>query len=150
MIANLPVIFCFLLLFGAVGYDYQHADRKEQTTAVDESLGGRFLVYRNAVLAYAAENPDQNKAIDDNSLTLPPWFTVASGFHAYLQAGNSYVYYQPDGVTPSLADMGLYPSMSVTVSVGIAQAGILMSPTLGDTGIVLPAVIPNGSVVYVN
>lgn len=150
MIFFWPIAFGLLLFLSSLSIHTSYDVRAMQNTAQVEVLGGQFLAYRAAVVAYARENPGVTGIVPDSVLALPNWLVKPTEFMAHVEAGESFAYFVPRGPRPSLIDMGLHPGGGVVSSVGVAAGGKLISGTLMIEGRVLPAVIPNGAIVYVN
>lgn len=150
MIFFWPIAFGFLLYLSSLSVSTGNDVGEMQHTAQVEVLGGQFLAYRSAALAYARANPTATGNVADSALALPNWLAKPSEFQAYVHAGESFVYFLPGTPRPSLADMGLYHEGGVVSSVGVALGGKLTSSTSKVVGRALPVVIPNGAIVYVN
>lgn len=141
----MPLIWVLLvaLLLG----DYmlsENSNNSEQSSiaAENEAISGSMQVYKNAIVRYVELTPSASGAIPDSSLALPTWFSRFQGVSNYVAFGKVYVYYVGRGELASVI-AGKTESMTV----GINRGGILMNPHTGNTGIVLPAVIPESSVV---
>lgn len=133
----------------------------ENVTAVN--LARDMAHYREAVIAYFAQNPGVYPRVDTATLVdanvLPSWSTLQDRptlpmwAHYRDSDGMLYVY------TASVPDTNLVPElMKLTqnsVLIGVYRAGdnTLYSPVLGDTGRKLPAsgsvAIPEGSPVWI-
>jgi hypothetical protein len=150
MIFFWPLLFGFLVYISAFSLSINTETEAMQSSAQAEVLGGQFLVYREAVVKYAYANPTVRGSIADSVLTLPNWFIKPPAFKAYAQAGKAFTYFVPDKPRPSLLDMGLYASRTMTSSSGVAANGKLISSTLATSENELPTAIPNGAIVYVN
>lgn len=150
MIFFWPIAFGLLLYLSSLSINTGNDVGMMQGTAQVEVLGGQFLAYREAVVAYARANPGVTGNVADSALALPNWLAKPSQFKAYVQAGESFAYFVPGTPRPSLADMGVFPEGGVVSSIGVAVGGKLTSSTSAAVGRALPAVIPNGAIVYVN
>jgi hypothetical protein len=104
-----------------------------------------MLVYRNAVANYAYLNPAFSGVVPDNLLSLPSWYVKPQSLSNYVLSGKSYSFYS--GPLPGLA--GELARQTESINVGINQNGVLSSPNMANSGIVLPAQIPLGSVVLI-
>jgi len=118
-----------------------HVSVVAEVAAVSESL----LLYRNIVAAYASTYPSMIGAVPDVSLSLPSWYAKNPSFGNYVASGKSYVFY-----TQSLPGLvGELARKTESTNVGTNQNGVLSAPNKSNSGIVLPAQIPNGSVVLI-
>lgn len=115
---------------------------KDSISSENESIAGNMQVYKNAIVKYVELTPAAAGAIPDSALTLPTWYTRFQGVSNYVVAGKVYVYYVGRA---ELASIIVTKTESITA--GINKGGILMHPREGNTGIALPAVIPESSVV---
>ena len=144
----MPVLWLLfaVLLSAAVFFD------SEQTTltrnlAVTEisAVSSSMLVYRNIVANYAYANPAMTGSAPDVLLTLPNWYVRPPSLSNYISAGKSYVFFSEP--LPGLA--GELARRTESTNVGLNQNGVLWVPNKANSGIVLPAQIPNGSVVII-
>lgn len=134
-----------LIVFSAMfGSDQANQNRILQEAEVD-AVAGNLMVYRNIVTAYAEANPTAIGTIEDITLGLPTWYQRQPGMSNFLAGGKSYVFYTGSlpGLISNLA--GRIESMSV----GTNSGGVLTSPKAGNTGIPLPAQVPQSAVVIV-
>ncbi|WP_241136349.1 type IV pilus biogenesis protein PilM [Achromobacter insuavis] len=129
----------------------QHSDDKEHVIeARGATTGASIRIYRTAVAAYAADHPTVTGAVPDSELPLPTWFRNVYTVRNYVQGSKAFVYLVPQGAarvdlgTMTLSDQ----DEPLSAFVGIAQSGLLQTPGAGATQIVLPTVIPNGSIVF--
>ncbi|MCU1738071.1 MULTISPECIES: type IV pilus biogenesis protein PilM [unclassified Pseudomonas] len=141
----MPLIWVLLvaLLLG----DYmlsENLNNSEQAaiSAENEAISGSMQVYKNAIVKYVELTPSASGAIPDSSLGLPTWYSRFQGVSNYVAFGKVYVYYVGRGELASvIADK------TESMTVGINRGGVLMNPRTGNTGIALPDVIPESSVV---
>lgn len=115
--------------------------------ATVDSLSRNLLVYRSAAAVYAKANSTFTGFPSDTELNLPSWFSKPSGVATYLADGQSYTFFSgsaPAGLQAALVER------TRSVAVGVNRSGILVSPTSGQTAIVLPPTIPEGAIVAVN
>lgn len=108
------------------------------------AVTSNMLTYRNAVARYALNNPLATGVIADTALGLPAWYRKHGSLGNYVIAGRSYVFYS-GGDMPGLA--GAIYAKTESAAVGINASGVLNTPTRGNTGIALPAQVPNQAVV---
>jgi hypothetical protein len=113
-------------------------------TAQLDAIAANMLVYSSAAATYAKANPGVNMMVADTSLALPSWYVNIAGVNNYISGGRAYVFH---GAKPGLLDALVEKTQSV--SIGINQSGILVSPKWGVTNIPIPAGVPDGSFVYV-
>ncbi|WP_454688229.1 type IV pilus biogenesis protein PilM [Achromobacter aloeverae] len=132
-----------MLLLG-MGAEKLQADRRDETIAYAQALGNNLAIYRAAVARYAQANPAYQGTVTDAALGLPTWFKKFSNANNVISGGKVYVFYLPPGDRPSLDEMTPEPS-GLT---GVARSGRLVSPATQTVSIALPAVIPEGSIVY--
>jgi hypothetical protein len=119
-----------------------------QTTSEATNTGDNMKAYQGFLKLYAAANPAVTGAVADSSIPVPTWFSHGSNIQNYVSGGHAYVYNTapPPGLVGYLANGTIY-----SINVGVATNGILVGPTTyGQAPIVLPASIPNNSVVVSN
>lgn len=104
-----------------------------------------ILVYRNAVAEYAYSNPAFVGIVSDALLNLPSWYVKPPNLSNYIFNTKSYSFYT--GSLPGLA--GELARQTESIHVGTNQNGVLLAPNMVNSGIALPAQIPNGSVVLI-
>lgn len=141
----MPLIWVLLVaLFLGEYMTSENANNSEQSAIVAENaaISGSMQVYKNAIVRYVELTPSASGAIPDASLSLPTWYSPFQGVSNYVASGKVYVYYVG---RPELAAVIANNTESLTV--GINRGGMLMNPRSGNTGIVLPVVIPESSVV---
>lgn len=144
----MPLLYLLLALMFSVSVMSQvEKTSKNRGMAVAEVkvVSGSMLLYRNLVDSYASANPTQTGSVSDASLSMPNWYVKNPGLGNYITPGGSYVYYtqQLPGLVGELA------KRTESTNVGVNQNGVLIAPNKVNSGIVLPAQIPNGSVVLV-
>ncbi|WP_165590437.1 type IV pilus biogenesis protein PilM [Bordetella pseudohinzii] len=145
-----PLAFGVIIIVSASSINSGTHTQTTQSSAQVEVLGGQFLAYRAAVVAYARANPSATGTVADGALQLPDWLAKPQEFRAYVQTGESFSYFLPPTPRPSIADLGLYPDGGIVSSVGVAVNGRLVSGTSAAAGRALPIGIPDGAIVYVN
>ncbi|MQT41840.1 MULTISPECIES: type IV pilus biogenesis protein PilM [unclassified Pseudomonas] len=141
------VVITILLMATGLFIDAQQQAQRTSERAALDSLSRNMLVYRAAVAEFAKSNPGFNGVPDDASFRLPPWFIKPDGVASYLEAGTAYTYVHganPPGLPSALVDL------TQSIAIGVNRTGVLISPSMGSTGISVPAAIPEGAVVAVN
>lgn len=144
----MPII-GFLLTLLIVVSTLVRFDQTHQSINMDSAevvaQADNLLVYRNQVTAYLEANPSFTGAVSDSMLSMPSWYQKTPGASNYLQAGISYVYLS----SPLPGVIGVLAQRTESITVGVSQAGKLNSPRAVNTGIALPAQVPQGAVVIV-
>lgn len=141
----MPLI--WVLLIALLLGDYmltENSNNSERSSIVaeNEAISGSMQVYKNAIVRYLELTPSASGTIPDSSLSLPTWYYRIQGVSNYVAFGKVYVYYQGRAELASVIEVN-----TESLTVGINRGGILINPRSGNTGIVLPAVIPESSVV---
>lgn len=140
-------VFTVLLLVTSLSVRYQNNSTMLSDQADLDSLSRNMLVYRSAVAEYAQKNPGYSGIPQDGLLNLPSWFVKPSGVSAYLAMGQSYTFIAvsaPVGLPAALFER------TQSTTVGVNRAGLLISPSSGQTSITIPSAVPEGAVVAVN
>jgi type II secretory pathway pseudopilin PulG len=119
-----------------------------QATAEATATGDNMRAYYGFLKQYAAANPAATGAISDATIPVPTWFSHGSTVQNYVAGGKAYVY----NTAPSAGLVGYLAKDTIySLNAGINTNGTLVGPTTyGQTAIVLPAAIPNNSVVVTN
>lgn len=141
----LSVFFAISVFLGLLFMQDQHTRQANATTSEAVAIGGNMSLYRNAVVTYTRANTGMTGSVADTSLTLPTWFNHMPAVQNYVTGGKGYVYFT--ATQPELAYM-ILKSSNNSILTGIKRGGVLYNPLSGTTSIILPAVIPDGSVVY--
>ncbi|UXZ97256.1 type IV pilus biogenesis protein PilM [Pseudomonas phytophila] len=145
----MPIYWVVLLIIcigsGILGLISQRAE-ESSSTAGASTIASNMLVYRNALAEYARSNQTTTGTVQDTALALPSWYAHAPGVSGYVVSGLSYTYYlsPSEGLVAELVKM-----TDASVAVGYVQAGRLISPIVGATGITVPSVIPSGAAIAV-
>jgi hypothetical protein len=140
-----PYIFFLATLFAVpIMTQVATTEYRQQRTNEVKATSANMLVYRDYVVAFATANPTVTGAVPDASLGLPSWFSKVSTVQNYVNAGRGYIY-----VTSNANDLAfqLLQDSHYSINVGIKSSGYLQNP-LSTTLLPLPAVIPDGSVVF--
>lgn len=120
-----------------------------QRTAVADVSATNLLAYRAAVLAYLAANPSATGTISDANLAAHwlPGYTRRPEWTHLIASGTVFVF--SSGVMNNGTAYSLREKSGESLLVGTKNTttGRLQSATGVDTGINLPAAIPNGAVV---
>lgn len=146
-----PVWIAAVFLALVVFYTGQDIPRKE---AVSHAIGANvsatnFLAYRGALRAYLAVNPMASGSIDDAALTafwLPGYIRNAN-WSNLVQGGKLYVYSTSIPEIGTAQQLFSMSNRSALVGTKNASTGRLIAGSGLDTGITLPAAIPDGAVV---
>ncbi len=147
----------------AVASGYFLVSREVQQAAVTTTRAERFLAsnmstYRSMVVNYVREHPGAvvDGSIDDEVLVYPPWYTRHPQWRNHVVGSRVVVVYSnvPDAVgladeLVALSKGSILAGRARPASAGGASALTLHSPGRGDTGIAMPAVVPEGSAVWV-
>ena len=140
----IPII--ALLFFFGLSYQVTQSQDTVNATNVARNLGTNLALYRRAVANYAAANPTFTGTVGDAALGLPAWYKKIRGISNLISGGRTYVYFSEVALInfPAMNEIASAPSALV----GIKQSGKLVSPA-STTTFVLPAIIPDGSIVYI-
>ncbi|SFY09163.1 type IV pilus biogenesis protein PilM [Azotobacter vinelandii] len=140
------IVLTLLIIASGLFSQAQHQDEVVSEFASVDSLSRSLLIYRSAATDYARANPGLSGIPADEALPLPAWYSKPPGVTAYVSGGVAYTYYSgtiPAGLPSALVDL------TQAITVGVNHAGILVSPSAGNTGIAIPAVVPDGALVVV-
>ncbi|WAC74563.1 type IV pilus biogenesis protein PilM [Roseateles sp. SL47] len=107
-----------------------------------------MAVYRAAVVAYATAQPGFEGSVDDGLLSLPSWWNGHPGISAVVQGPWVAVYLNRPAPVDVLAQMQRLSAGSLLVGVAHSASGTLYAPLLGDTGLPVPAQVPDGAPVW--
>lgn len=142
----MPAIGLLLALFVVVGAMFS-LDQRQQNAALQnadlQAQAGSLWVYRNKVSVYSENHPTYSGAVPDSALSLPDWYNKAPDLSNYLASGRSYVYMR----SPAPGLLNTLATRSEAITVGTNQGGVFYSANSGNTGIALPAQIPQGALV---
>lgn len=143
------LIYPLIVILGFFAYAYDRQIIQNDTISLDVSrnVGTSLRIYRRAVGNYADSNPGFDGAVGDAALGLPAWYRKPRGMGNVIAGGRVYVYFDgganPEPL-PALREMMGVPSALA----GIKRGGRLASPAVVKA-FALPAVIPEGSIVFV-
>lgn len=141
----LGLLFSIMMLSSYYFWLNVESSKQAQETAIVDSITSSVAIYSGYVSAYAQSNRAITGQVTQPTLGLPTWFKPAPGILNYVNGGTSYVYY----TTPTAGMASSLYDKTLALTVGTVQAGKLYNPRGGDTGITVPAVIPNGSLVFI-
>lgn len=119
-----------------------------------DSARGRVIaedmaVYRAAAVEFARTQPDFEGPLADDMLPLPPWWSSNPGIRASVQGRWVAVYLPATPRVDVLRQMVVLAAGSILVGTASRASGTLQSPEIGDTGIPVPADVPDGVPVWV-
>jgi hypothetical protein len=103
-------------------------------------LAQNMAVYRTAVVAYVAAHAGFRGAVADGDLILPSWYVRLPWWRNHVADGMVTVYAVPP---PTGFVVELQRLAGGSMLAGEARGGRLHAPAFGDTGIALPAVVPD-------
>ena len=149
------ILIMLLLAMFASGIAYEEAhfsvpsfSGAHRPTLEGENQAHLFEIYREAVNAYAANNPGFSGRVPNGDLVIPTGMVVPTGFSNTVGGGTAYAWVPPGkGISPDEILGSLTQVSDGSMLVGMNRGGALVSPVLGDTGISLPSSIPDGSAV---
>lgn len=112
----------------------------------DNAYAANYSIYRNAVLHYVQTNKSFSGTVPDTSLQLPGGYTKTVNWSNDVTSGAVTVF----GVIPApySAQDVMWHAVEInghTVSIGVNQAGRLLSPIAGYT-VTLPNTVPPGAI----
>ncbi|MEE4220265.1 type IV pilus biogenesis protein PilM [Pseudomonas viridiflava] len=135
-----------VLVTAALGLIYDMNDRAERLAQnVNVStIASSMLVYRNALAEYAYAHNTASGTVSDDQLDLPNWYFRYPGVEGVIAAGKSFAFYSspPPGLIAEMVNV-----TGGSLAIGSAASGTLVTPLIGNTGITLPASVPNGAAV---
>lgn len=113
-----------------------------------QSVVSNMFTYNQAARSYYLNNPTATGVIADASLTglLPVGFTKGYNWTSNINGGYVYTYTSDIAATKliGLADT-INRQSGGSLMAGINNGGVIYSASNGNTGITLPAFVPNGS-----
>ncbi|PWU32069.1 pilM protein [Pseudomonas sp. RW407] len=143
--------YCFVLtvlvVAGGILSQVQYQDEGTADAASVDMLSRSMLVYRSAAAEYARNNPGFAGVPADATLNLPSWYSKPTGVTSYLSGGSAYTYFS--GTAPAGLPAALV-GLTQGTTVGVKRSGMLFSPANGNTGVTIPAAVPEGAVVAIN
>lgn len=142
-----------VVFFGAIFMAYTAADTPKKEAAMTRIAADvsatNFLAYRRAVQGYLAANPGAVGAIADASLG-PYWlagYIRDARWASMVDSGALYVYSSTAPVSNTLDALHQKSTENLLLGTKDAVTGRLKSYNGFDTGIPLPAGIPNNAIV---
>lgn len=143
----ISAVFLALVTF-YVGQDLPRKEAAHVAATADVSATS-LLAYRSAVLAYLTANPAAVGSIADTALA-PHWlpgYVRRPDWNNLISGGTVFVYSATPMSNGTAFALQNKSGESLLVGTKNASTGRLQSATGIDTGINLPAAIPNGAVV---
>lgn len=115
-----------------------------------DNSGQAFLAYRNALLTYITANPTLTGTIATNLLTLPAGQTLPPGTsnNVIVTPGGGRIIYAWATLPPNTLNT-LSNLQSGDPSLGLVNGTQWISPAYGIQATVVPAYVPNGSVLSI-
>ncbi|MEA9979917.1 MULTISPECIES: type IV pilus biogenesis protein PilM [unclassified Pseudomonas] len=144
----MPLLWVLILVTLSITFMFnsEQAIQDRNASVTDVTVASEsMLVYRNAVAKYSYSNPAFVGRVPDALLSFPSWYIKSPNLSNYISGGTSYSFYV--GSLPGLA--GELAHQTGSINVGTNQNGVLLAPNIANSGIVLPAQIPLGSVVLI-
>lgn len=107
-----------------------------------------MATYRSASVAYARAHPSFEGELASESLSLPTWWRDTGSVGARVEGRLVVVYLRQRAPLDLLPQMRRLAAGSLLVGLAHRATGTLLSPDHGDTGIPVPASIPDGTPVW--
>lgn len=124
------------------------AELHNKSVLIADVTATNFVAYRAAVIDYKNNNPGATGTIADTSLTFLPGYIRDGRWTNLIQSNTLYVY--STSTVETQAKTMIFTKNGNSLSVGTKSAAShLISPYGEDTGIVLPASIPQGVITIV-
>lgn len=146
---NIWIAALFVALISFYSVSMMSSDAEATTRITADSSAVNFMAYRNTVVKYYQANPAATGVIADATLAgfWYPGYIRDPNWTNLIVSGQLYVF-STVAVNPMVLD-DLYSKSSNNVLLGTKNAvtGRLQSANGFDTGINLPAAIPNGAMV---
>jgi len=144
------VVWMMVAMLSLTGFVAVSTEVREPPVSTSEAadLAWNLAVYRNAVLAYASQNPAFTGTAPDSALPFPPWYKPAAPWGNKVLPGMVAVYGSRSMTVELATEMVTLAKGSYFVGIADAKTGRLLSPLLGDTGLTLPPGIPDGVPVW--
>lgn len=141
--------FAAVLIFLTMIINYVMTDQGSAVRAQTEvaSIGDSMKIYANYATQYAVANPTYTGTPAVAALNLPTWYNAPPKVATYIQTGKAYTYY--NGTYAALPAY-LVNSLQNGYAAGINGNGVLQSPVLPSSATasyIIPAAVPNGSIV---
>jgi hypothetical protein len=142
-------LLALLTLIAALSSNSEQSALDAQQHQAGVAAGGSLRIYANAVARFTHANPTFTGTAPRSALDLPAWFSPLLGTGNQIVAGRAFVFFIPTDTLPDLYRMFPEDEVGLPYQFGVARNGYLQSPSGGSSFLVLPAAIPEGSVVYV-
>ena len=137
------VMSLFALFTTDAGVDQHRVDRSRGI-----ALAQSMAAYRAAVVDMARAHPNFEGDVSEAALSLPAWWQTRPGLKAVVQGRMIAVYVGADEQDGVLQEMLHLAAGSILVGIASRASGTLHSPSTGDTGITVPAGVPDGAPVW--
>lgn len=134
------VVIVSSMMVGVTAPDYSFLEAK--------AAAKNMLLYKQAAVGYFTANPAASGVIADASLAvyLPTGYTKHYNWTANISGGYAYVYTSDVAAASAPAIANALSVLSAdSLLTGRKVSSNLFSSSRGDTGIALPAFVPNGS-----
>lgn len=122
----------------------EHSTDRARGRVIAENMA----VYRAAAVEFARARPAFEGPLDADMLPLPAWWIGDPGIRARVQGRWVAVYLAGTPRVDVLRQMVTLAAGSILVGTASRATGTLQSPELGDTGIPVPADVPDGVPVW--
>lgn len=124
------------------------ADDLAVSAAQSRTLAEGVAVYRAAVLEWARSNPGLGGPVDETVVAVPAWWHRNPAIAAVVEGPMVAVYVTGPSAHGTLVEMLRLSGGSIWVGIANRASGTLHSPMSGDTGIAVPALVPDGAPVW--
>jgi hypothetical protein len=142
---------CILLAFASLAGYFSLADAVRDPVAAQAQqadLAANMATYRAALVRYLAAHPTFSGVVPDANLQFPSWYVRYPWWRNDVSDGTIVVY--ADGAVPANFTSEVVRLSNNSMLAGAANGAThrLYSPVFGDTGIGLPAVVPDRATVW--
>lgn len=128
---------------------HQGASDVSVDTSRSRALAESMATYRAAVVRLAREQPAFEGPVSPAALSLPAWWQAQPELKAIVQGRMVAVYVEIDDQRKGLLqEMLRLAGGSMLVGLANRASGTLHSPSAGNTGIAVPAGVPDGVPVW--
>jgi len=142
VIASMAAAFALFITDGG-------ADTRLVDAARSRVLAQSMATYRAAVVDMARAHPTFDGPVGEASLSLPAWWQTQPGLKATVEGRTVAVYLETGEPPPDLLqEMLRLATGSMLVGIASRASGTLHAPSVGDTGIAVPAAVPDGVPVW--
>jgi hypothetical protein len=127
----------------------RQADGERTVSAAHgREMAERVSVYRHAVVTWARTQPHFEGPVDESAVATPGWWRSHPSLGAVIEGKVVAVYLTEPQPKDVLGEMLRLARGSIWVGYASRETGTLHSPTIGDTGIALPAAVPDQAPVW--